>query len=171
MTSWEYEKQQSSNKHERVTGDRQQSTIMDPVSIVGLVGSCIAIGGKVVSITAGLQQIIKAFKEADKNIARLSTQLGLFNVTIEEIRIWLDRNQSLSSSFRKTMKTAFENCDVIVSDIEKRVQDVQPQLGESESSFGRKLKHMWNDNAIKEDERMIINQLVAFNTVIQVVQL
>jgi ABC-type transporter Mla subunit MlaD len=144
---------------------------MDPVSIVGLVGSCLAIGGNIVSVITGLQQIVKAFKEADKNIAQLSTQLDLFNATIEQLRIWLNDNRSLSSSLRNTMKTAFENCDVIVSDIEERVQAVQRQPGESESSFGRKVKHLWNDNAIKEHERMINNQLVAFTLLIQMVQL
>jgi ABC-type transporter Mla subunit MlaD len=123
---------------------------MVPVSIVGLVGSCLAIGGNIVSVTTGLQQIVKAFKEADKNIAQLSNQLDLFNATIEQLRIWLNDNRSLSSSLRNTMKTAFENCDVIVSNIEERMQAVQRQPGESELSFGRKVTHLWNDNAIKE---------------------
>ena len=144
---------------------------MDPVSIIGLVGSCVAIGDKIGSITTGLQQIVKAFKEADKNIPHLSTQLGMFNVEIEQFRIWLDKNRSLSSSFRKTMKTAFENCEVILSEIEERVQAVQPQPGELESSFVQKVKHLCNDNAIKEYERMITNQFLAFHTVVQMVEL
>ncbi|KAF8857821.1 ankyrin, partial [Acephala macrosclerotiorum] len=144
---------------------------MDPVSIVGLVGTCLAISGKIVSITAGLQQIVGAFKKADKDIKRISNQLDVFNATIEQLRIWLDRNRSLSSSFRKTISTAFEHCDVIVSDIEEQVQAVQPEPGQSKSSFSRKLKHLWNDNIIKEYERMISNQFIAFTTVIQVVHL
>ncbi|CZR67600.1 uncharacterized protein PAC_17499 [Phialocephala subalpina] len=144
---------------------------MDPVSIVGLVGTCLAIGGKIVSISTGLQQIVGTFKAADKDIARVSNQLKLFNSAIELLRVWLDRNRSLASELRETLKTAFEHCEVIVSDIEEQVQAVLPEPGQSTSSFRRKINHLWNEQAVQKYEGMITNQLVAFNTIIQALQL
>lgn len=137
---------------------------MDPATIVGLTASCFTIGQKFVSVTIGLQGLVRDFKDADKNISRLTTQLNIFQATIDQFRIWLDGNPSLSSSIRD-MKTAFEQCDVVLSDLEKRVQAVQPRPGDSKTSLINRLKHTYHKNLIQEAETMINNQFTAFNNI------
>ncbi|KAF8857833.1 ankyrin [Acephala macrosclerotiorum] len=133
---------------------------MDPVSILGLVGTCFSIGLHVASAASGVRDVINGLQSADQSIARLASQLDIFCSVMEQLRLWLERDPSLSSSLRGTIGNSLTHCDVIVSEIEQRVAQVKPKPEESKSSFGRRLKHLWTEESIKENKPWELERMV-----------
>jgi len=144
---------------------------IEPISILSLVGTCLTVGTKAFDVSRGLHDIITALSNSDKDIARLSNQVDLFSCAITQLRAWLAQDPSLSSHLRETLSQSLEHAIIVFLDIEKYVIQVIPKPGEATVGFRRRVRHLWNENAIKEHERMINTQFQAFNLLASLAQL
>jgi hypothetical protein len=139
---------------------------MEVGAILGLIGSATAIVKAVYMTSSGLNDVLNALRNADKNITRLAAQLELFGVTIEELTIWLKQNPTLSSRLERAIRLSLNSCEVVISDLKECVTRVKPSKGETRSGFMKKVRLLWNENAIMEHERMLSTQFQMFTVII-----
>lgn len=144
---------------------------MDPVTIAGLVGTCLAITGKIASATYGLHNIISPLQNADQSISRLAVQLDLFSAVVQQLHEWLARSLEMPVSLKQTFFSSLSSCGVIISAIKDHVERVTPQNGETKTLLARKLRLLWNEDDRKEHERMVANQFLALNLLLTLTHL
>jgi len=144
---------------------------MDPISVATLLGTCTALAGRVALTAVALHRLISTFKNADRDISRLGTQLNLFNATIEQLRQWLDRASVPSDNLRQTIHSALAACDDIVADIEEHVGKAQPKPGEEGLGLLNRVRYIWDERTVVEQERRLATQFQIIDFLIRVLQL
>jgi hypothetical protein len=144
---------------------------MDPISAISLLGVCAAIAGRVASTVMAMNGLVSDLRNADRSISRLAAQLSLFNATIEQLHEWLGRAAALSQNLQRTLHLALAACSDIVSDIEEYVAKVQPRPGEQAAGLADRLRYIWNEKMIVEQERRLATQFQALDLFIRLLQL
>jgi hypothetical protein len=103
--------------------------------------------------------------------SRLAVQLDLFAAVVQKLHEWLAGNPEMPISLKRTFSLSLNSCGVIISGIEDHVKKVAPRNDETKISLARKLRLLWNEDAMKEHERMVANQFQAFNLLLTLTHL
>jgi hypothetical protein len=53
-----------------------------------------------------------------------------------------------------------------MSDVGDHVQRIQPGVGQSESTFRKKVRALWNEKTMQEHERILSTQIQAFTLIV-----
>ena len=144
---------------------------MDPITVATLLGTCTAVAGRVATAVLALNGLISKFSKADRNISRLGAQLNLFHATVEQLRQWLQKATVLSDTLKHTIQQSLHACDDVIADIDEHVWKIQPKPGEEGVRFYNRIRHIWDEATILEQERRLTTQFQALDLFIRVLQL
>lgn len=145
--------------------------MVDPVSALGLAQCCLELASTVASTAKGIYGIISKLKDADKNAHMLASQMDLVGLVLSELQTWLHRDPPLSQVAKLKLSTAINSCGIIVTDISVSVQKVLPLPSESDSTLLQRMRHVWNEDAIREQRDMISTTLQAFQLIFSLTSL
>lgn len=147
---------------------------MDPISIISLVGTCVALSARVVVTATSIDEFVKSYRGADRLAASLATTLRVFGESLTQMRSWLEQEPAVSSNLRRTIKGSVDDCEVVLADLEEHVNAVlRSSRGSTLTSltFGRKLKHLWNASSVAKHETRLNSQVQTVMHLINFVKL
>jgi hypothetical protein len=120
---------------------------MDPVSIVGLVSSCSAIGQKLAIKLVDLHDLRGKFQTVGDSITMLSSQVTLTNPTLSQLRGWPEKSAKLSDGLRSGLSASLEAYNLVTKGIQDHVSRVKLD-GSGSIGFRRKIRHLWDEKTV-----------------------
>ncbi|KAM6536018.1 hypothetical protein FALCPG4_005539 [Fusarium falciforme] len=97
---------------------------MDPASIVGLVIASMAIAARVADLINTIHRPVTTYRETERSVQRLGSQLELFQGTVTELGEWLQRSPRVSDRVKDTLNASLISCKDVIEDMEAYVKGV-----------------------------------------------
>ena len=137
---------------------------MDPVSLIGLVGSIVGIGDVVARTVRSISLLQTKFQDVNLHVSLLSGQLSTLDAALRQISDWISGLQGAQQhrQFVEELTVAFEGCQLLVNKLDERVAKLQ-RSGDDELRFTGKVTFLWEELEIKEYLNLLSNQIAAFN--------
>ena len=148
---------------------------MDPVSVVGLVGSCVTIIARAGAVATDIHDLTVRFRNVAKNVNLITVQLSTFKAAIVLLSSCLERRVTelvQQDDLIIELRSSLDACSAIISCVQEQVTKVAARSGSTGSfSFMTKAKHLWNESSVSDCVRMLEVQVQALSFLIQVLQL
>jgi hypothetical protein len=144
---------------------------MDPVTIVTLVGSCTAIAQRLAATLVDLNDLRGRYKNVEQSIVMLSSQVALTNATISQLREWLEKPMPKSSQVNTELQSSLDACELVVSGIQDHISRVKVNSASGKLRFTGRIRHLWDENTVKEHERKLNSQFQVLILFLQVFQM
>ena len=148
---------------------------MDPVSVVGLVGSCVTIIARAGAVATDIHDLTVRFKNVAKNVNLITVQLSTFKAAIVLLSSCLERRVTVlvdQEDLIVELRSSLDACTAIISCVQEQVAKVAAKSGSTGNfSFMTKTKHLWNESSVSDCVRMLEVQVQALSFLIQVLQL
>jgi hypothetical protein len=146
---------------------------MDPVTIISMVGSCATLASRIVALIDAIPKITEQFRGAQLSAKNLTSQLGLFNETVTELREWLKRRNpsEVSQRAKTSLKTSLGCCEDVLAEIEAHVQRLRPDLSQQKLSIFNRIRYVWDEEKMRECERRVTSHLQTISIYINVLKL
>lgn len=147
---------------------------MDPASIAGLVGTCVAIGSSATGFIKGLNDLRTRYKDVQINSHALITQTAAVRSAVSSIRRWLARNGSgLGRKERKSIRDSLEACATIIHSMLDGVREVlgERSRGSTRWKFWDRVKFLWEQDQMDQYAVRLDHQVAALSLHLQALHL
>ncbi|KAM0421150.1 hypothetical protein ACHAPT_011042 [Fusarium lateritium] len=144
---------------------------MDPVSIVGLVGASTAIAARVADLISAIPRLITSYRDTERSIRRLGSQLELFQGTVTELGEWLQRPQCVSERVKNTLNASLVSCREVIDDMEAHIKKVMPPEYDGYPSIPGRTRHVWDESCVNLWEQRVLNQMQMMDIYIRMLHL
>ncbi|KAK5554011.1 hypothetical protein LTR46_008118 [Exophiala xenobiotica] len=151
---------------------------MDPIAILGLVGSVSGIVSSISRTIKDLNDIRAKFSSTDVNIRLLIAELSTIKSALTQIHDWAAYNLTEKQEQRvgDSLETTLDGCGLAMEILAEDVAEILridilghngmvPRLG-----FRRKAQLIWNGNAIKDHQDRLSRQTAALQLLLMAVQ-
>ncbi|KAM5348894.1 hypothetical protein ACJ41O_008717 [Fusarium nematophilum] len=132
---------------------------MDPVSIVGLVGASMAIAARVADLVSTIPRLVATFRDTERSIRRLGSQLELFQGTVTQLGEWLQRSPRVSPRVKDTLNASLISCRDVIDDIEAHIKRVMPPEDDGALRIWGRTRHAWDETCADQWEQRVLNQM------------
>ncbi|KAM7203601.1 hypothetical protein V8F20_003896 [Naviculisporaceae sp. PSN 640] len=146
--------------------------MMDPVSITGLVGTCLSLVANTAKTIKTLHDLKSKFTEVAVEIAHLLSQVSTVQSSVQLIQKWLDLvPPALHSNvdLRVTIEQALDDCIVIISALERHVARIA-YTGGAVPVRG-KIRHVFSEEELAANQRALGYQVQALTLLLQAIQM
>ncbi|KUJ08434.1 ankyrin [Mollisia scopiformis] len=147
---------------------------MDPASIAGLVGTCVAIGSSATGFIKGLNDLKTRYKDVQINSHALITQTAAVRSAVSSIQRWLARNGShLGRKERKSVRDSLEACGIIIHSMLEGVREVlgERSRGSTRWKFWDRVKFLWEQDQMDQYAVRLDHQVAALSLHLQALHL
>jgi hypothetical protein len=144
---------------------------MDPVAIVSLIATCASLAARTAQVANNLDDFVKIYQAVDRSISGLVTRLRLFGESLTQLQRWLASNCTVSPSLKATIQSSVQDFCVVLDNLGKHVEKVQPSEGNDRAGLKQRLTHLWNSKNIERQERQLHSQLQTVMMLINLVKL
>ena len=145
----------------------------DPISILGLVGTCITITVRATTVGKDLSALRQRFHNADRNLHMLSTQVSAIKTVTKRLSNWLEDPSNTFSEEDEELKGELGEvlgaCEVLLSSIHEQMAGVL--AAPRDLSFWNTAKYIWGEDSTKECLMLLQGQVQALSTILQCFQL
>ncbi|KAK4225634.1 hypothetical protein QBC38DRAFT_482377 [Podospora fimiseda] len=146
---------------------------MDPVSITGLVGSCLSLGATITKTIRGLHDLKGRYDDAPMEVSLLLSQVAATQVTVQLMQKWLEsapQRQTIQSDeqIMTALEQCFDSCLLVITHIEKHITKVN--FAEGRMSLGGRIKHIWDEEEVARYRNHLSCQSQALGMLFQNVQ-
>ncbi|KAF2654275.1 ankyrin [Lophiostoma macrostomum CBS 122681] len=139
---------------------------MDPISVAT---ACVAVTRAAVSTATEVRNVIDKLKDVPNVVRSPHTQLQLTDSTTSRLHGWLQKESDiLTAGEAEFLHRSLSGCHVLMIRIR---QHVDTSKGNKLTSLLRKMKHVWNETALKEDQERLKSQLDAQQFLIAILNL
>jgi hypothetical protein len=136
---------------------------MDPITTIGLLGSL----ANLITITGDTIELVKSFKDGERELADLSNQLPIFEENLKGFdRIFRSRRVIHQISV-ETVKNGIDESYATLEDLQKRLQ----QILRSESSTVRRMRWVQHKSSLQRIDDRIKSQCASLHTLVSVAQM
>ncbi len=147
--------------------------MIDPISLVSLIGLCGSICCRVAQIITGLDALRESYKHARFAIEGLNAQINAVEAAASRLASWLRQSsQSLSETEYIGLGKSMSACANLISALEDYVADLGVEAGHSDNvSQGSKTRYVRHETSIKEFRDLLQCQVQALSFFLQALQL
>lgn len=147
---------------------------MDPITIVGLVGTCTAIASRLGALVESLPRVVASYRDVKRSILRLGNQLRLFHGSIDELRKYLQSSTRVSARVKTNLSASLDSCTVIIEDMQRHVQKVTG--GDGGGARGNvgvlgRARHVWDESFVDQCEQRVLAQMQMMDIYVRMLQL
>ncbi len=148
---------------------------MDPVSIIGLLGTAGTLVTTVTCTIKHLSQLRGQYEDADLRIRLLIGELSAVKSALTQIHDWthyLDDGHK-QRDVLEGLQISLDGCQLAMNALAEEVNLLLVGSGPlyvSEMGFKSRTKYMWNESTLKEHENRLRAQISALQLLLQAVQ-
>lgn len=145
---------------------------MDPVSITGLVGTCISLIASTAKTIKSLHGLKSKLSEVAVEIAHLVSQVSTIQASVQLIQKWLDRGPAAlhsNADLRGAVEQALDDCIVIISALGRHVSRVAYTGGVV--PVQGKIRHVFGGEGLATNQRALGYQIQALTLLLQAIQM
>lgn len=137
---------------------------MDPVSLIGLLGSIIGIGDVVTRTVKSISLLQTKFQDVNLHVSLLIGQLLTLDAALRQISDWISSMQGIQQHGQliEDLTVAFNACKLLITRLDERVAKLKRSSGD-EIQLAGKVTFLWEELEIKEYLGLLSNQIAAFN--------
>jgi hypothetical protein len=149
---------------------------MDPASIAGLTGACIAIARNAVGFISGVSDIRARYRDAGLNIENINRQTEVLRLAADRLQTWLDRRGiGLSEDDGHIIRDSIQACRMLIQMLRDEA-DLTLRRGTNERERGKisrwnKVKFLWGQPRLDQYLVGINNQIAVINLFLQTLNL
>ena len=143
---------------------------MDPVTIVGLVGTATSILARSSTLITTIYGLTQRYRDAPVSIQRLAVRLQLFQEILRELDTYLRQANTISDRVKSTLRTSFVVCEEDLFEIEKRLAKVNRGTG-ALTRVRDKVRHIWSAKEVTEMEGRLNSHVDMMKEYIYIVRL
>jgi phage-related minor tail protein len=119
---------------------------MDPVTIVGLVGTSTQLAALCINVTTGIHKLYAKYGRAVQGLESIQKEYSIICAAIESIKVWAESSPAARELNRKQQCQSLENAlKSLIPSVERIAKDVDYIL----SKKTRRLRAMWNEDELK----------------------
>ncbi len=137
---------------------------MDPVSVIGLVGSIVGIIDVSTRAISALRALQQRWKIADLKISLLISQLTTLKAALSQIEEWISTSLNVTQHYQLILdlESSLESCETLLLFIDAQLIHLH-QNDSKTLSFESRVKAVLEDNTIKECATHLDHQSTALN--------
>lgn len=145
------------------------TSVMDPTSVVALIGTCLTIAARVTTISKHLWTLKTTFRETEWRITLFQAQLSGISTAMKSISEWLETSIALDEEMRTQLQKSLEACDTLVLMILDHLGRNETQS--NKISLWGKAKYHFNGDIIASYEDLLGRQVQALSLLLQILAL
>jgi hypothetical protein len=147
---------------------------MEPATIIGTLSAAGTIVAGITGVVHDLTRLQERFKEADKTIGLLLTELSAIKGALSQVEDWIKfgaKDSPVQEELAGSFEMSMEGCRTAVSLLSERVKTLHAAFTSEEHNFLTRAKTVWNESALKDHQQHLRAQVQALQFLIQVVQM
>jgi hypothetical protein len=144
----------------------------DPVSALALTNVCIGLAINVGGLGLKIKRILEMYQDAPRELQLLRSQVNVSQRILDHLSSALERSDSVfqQDADREALKDNLDACTFVISIIDKHITKLQPDSNNRPGRWQR-VQHLWDRDAIQENERRLDVQVSALGVFLQASQL
>lgn len=145
---------------------------MDPISMIGVVGSVVRIVDVISKNVHFLCCLQTKYRKADLTLSLLIGQLSTLKAALNQISEWIDSelNTPKHEQLVEDLTTALHGCHVLISLLDARVDEFHQDEITKKLSPLDKVALLWEESETKEYLTHLNNQINALNLLLTAIQ-
>ncbi|GIC84283.1 uncharacterized protein Aud_000097 [Aspergillus udagawae] len=136
---------------------------MDPITTIGLLGSI----ANLITFTGETIQLVRIFKDGERELADLSNQLSLFEENLKGFNRVFRSRRVVHQISVETVKNGIDESYAALKDLQKRLQ----QIARSESSTIRRMRWVQHKSSLERIDGRIKGQCAMLHSLVSVAQM
>ncbi|KUJ21615.1 uncharacterized protein LY89DRAFT_379009 [Mollisia scopiformis] len=146
---------------------------MDPISILTLTGTCVKLVSSFAGVVMQVDSIVKAYRDVPRDIVLLRSQVSTTKTSLDKLRRLLESNHPCfqGEMDMETLEISLDACGIVVSDIQVHVTAVSQEVSGFRRKAWKRIQHLWDADAMKENERRLGLQLQSLSVLLTVCSL
>jgi hypothetical protein len=144
---------------------------MDPFSILGIIGTCLTVSARLVSIGADLHAIQQAWAATDADTEALLIEIDTLSIAAKKIAHWLTspQGETLAEDERRCLARNLKACSSGTERLQSHVARVR--RGSQAPDLRGKFRHWWHDGEVQSYQTALTRQIQALSFLLQTLQL
>ena len=141
---------------------------MDPVSTVGLIGSCLSVANGAFATINNVRSLIQSYSQAKQRINLISGQINTVCVALSSLENWA-RKEAAETTLASPTGASFEQsihcCVLIISAISEHVSACQSM------GVRQRVKYLFNESKLDGFGRSLKDQISALQLLVSAIHL
>ena len=146
---------------------------MDPISVIGLLGSVVGVLDVVTRSVNKLSGIRTKFRRATFLVSALHGHLCIVQAALSQLEEILRANSphfvQSKAEIKVALEISLEGCGILVASLEEQLDKLYDENNEQMTAQG-KLSFLWHDQDIKEYLDLLDRHVNALNLLLQAIQ-
>lgn len=137
---------------------------MDPISVIGLIGSVFGIVDVIGKSVASLIDLQSRYQVVDLKVRLMISNLSMIKATLGCIADVINKGPVLSgnSQFLEMLSTSLEGCEVMIAAIDNRLSTLQ-RNGNGGLATSSKMSMLWDESTMNDYLNILNHQINALN--------
>jgi hypothetical protein len=144
----------------------------DPASALALTNICIGLAINVSGLGLKIKRILEMYQDAPRELQLLRSQVNVSQRILDHLSSALERSDSVfqQRADREALKDNLDACVFVIGIIDKHIAKLQPDPNNRPGGWQR-VQHLWDRDAMQENERRLDVQVSALGVFLQASQL
>ena len=146
--------------------------MMDPVSIVGIIGSVVGIADVVTRSIQRLSTLKTKFRDVPFLISTLTGQLCTVQAALDQLSGWAKRDLTIDARYRKLatqVGDALDCFDPLIKALESRLDRIEG-IGEGQVDLSKRVSFLWSERELVDYLLLLDRQVNALTLLLQALQ-
>ncbi|KAF2231074.1 hypothetical protein EV356DRAFT_472529 [Viridothelium virens] len=146
--------------------------MMDPASIVGIIGSVVGIADIVTRSIRRLSTLKTKFRDVPFLVTTLTGQLCTVQAALDQLSVWAARDLTTDTRYRKLatqVGDALDCFDPLIKALESRLDRIEG-IGEGQVDLSRKVSFLWTEKELVDYLSLLDRQVNALTLLLQALQ-
>jgi hypothetical protein len=146
---------------------------MDPLSLIGGIASAGAIVSCITKTVHDLATLCMRFKEAERTLNSIISELCVVGTALNELKTWLDRTRdhNVPSTLAQDLEMSLTACGNCITVLAEDVTEILGNSTESAPGFWVCAKAVWEDQVMKDHQMRLHHQVGALQLLLLAVNL
>jgi hypothetical protein len=141
---------------------------MDPVSVIGLVGTCMTITVRTTTVVSELHTLKTKYKNLEQSVGLFVVQISALRSAATRLSVWIqDSSDTLSKDEQLDLHHSLAACETLIELLHGYVSKVS----KAKFSFVSRTKYLWDESTIRECQSVLGSQVQALGFHLQILQL
>jgi hypothetical protein len=141
---------------------------MDPVSIVGLISSCLSIADGACATIKNVRSLVHSYAQANQRIELISSRINTIRMALSNIESWAREKASratLVSPTGASLEQSISCCVIVITAINKHVSACQTM------GVKQRIQYLLSEGVIDDFGRSLDSQISALQLLLSTIQL
>lgn len=147
---------------------------MEPVTFIGTLSAAGTIVAGISTVAHDLSRLRERFKEADKTVGLLLTELSAIKGALGQVEDWVKYGSAagpVQEELAGSFEMSIEGCKTAVDLLSDKVAMLRHAFLNEENDFMARARTVWNESALKDHQQHLRAQVQALQFLIQTVQM